>query len=88
MTAARNLVQAARGKLTITGWKTEQNQEASGDDITCFVIPLKKAAQEMSSPVLQQEKPTPSHTQDTGKDIPNEDDQRQKNVNEANACET
>lgn len=49
MRAATTLVQAARGRLTDNGWRTEQNILASMDDITCFVIPLKNAAQSMSS---------------------------------------
>jgi serine/threonine protein phosphatase PrpC len=65
MTAARSLVQTARGHLTDKGWKTEKNQEASTDDITCFVISLKMAAQEMSCTVPQKEKPAVPHNTDT-----------------------
>ena len=60
MIAARDLVQAARGQLTCKGWRTEQDQFASGDDITCFVIPLKKAAQNMSSTTFRRDAPESS----------------------------
>ena len=37
---ANDLVLCARGTLTQKGWRTQKDQIASGDDITCFVIPL------------------------------------------------
>lgn len=48
MRAAHNLVQAARGNFTGDVWRAQQCELASSDDITCFVIPLKRAAQTMS----------------------------------------
>ena len=37
--AAQELVMFARGILK-KGWRTENDRPASGDDISCFVIPL------------------------------------------------
>lgn len=37
---AQELVSAARGTFGKRGWRTAKDQVASGDDITCFVIPL------------------------------------------------
>ena len=37
---AKELVLAARGTFGKKGWRTAKEQIASGDDITCFVLPL------------------------------------------------
>ena len=37
---AKELVLAARGSFGKKGWRTTKEQIASGDDITCFVLPL------------------------------------------------
>lgn len=37
---AKELVQAARGMFGKKGWRTAKEQIASGDDISCFAIPL------------------------------------------------
>ena len=39
---AHELVATSRGQFGPKGWKSKNNQIASGDDITCFVIPLHK----------------------------------------------
>ena len=39
---AHELVATSRGQFGPKGWKSRNNQIASGDDITCFVIPLHK----------------------------------------------
>ena len=41
-TVAHELVLAARGNFGPRGWRGRDQQIASGDDITCFVIPLHK----------------------------------------------
>ncbi|XP_065845440.1 protein phosphatase 1H-like [Oscarella lobularis] len=53
--AAHHLVLAARGHLTQKGWRTEKEEFASGDDITCFVVPLKGASIEMNETYRQRE---------------------------------
>ena len=58
-------MQSARGQLTSKGWRTERDELASGDDITCFVIPLKKAGQHMSATTYRRDKTSsPSSTSD------------------------
>jgi len=49
---ARELVLSARGSLTQKGWRTQKDQIASGDDITCFVIPLMHYSKPPSSGCL------------------------------------
>jgi len=49
---ARELVLSARGSLTQKGWRTQKDQIASGDDITCFVIPLMHFSKPPSSGCL------------------------------------
>ena len=56
--AAQELVQEARGTFTGKGWRKKNEEMASFDDITVFVIPLKHYIDKYNQNVSEPKSPS------------------------------